>query len=84
VHHCLNEIENCLTALPDNALPLKAVCEAREHLLNTRFDTTQLDTLHHSLDQVETDLSAIHETLSSQYFHLYQSSLPQLQMAAQE
>ncbi|MGO9443249.1 MAG: alpha-E domain-containing protein [Thiobacillaceae bacterium] len=84
VHHCLNELETCLTALPNHAAPLQAVCDARQRLLATPFDTIKLSALHESLDQVEADLGAIHDAVSKQYFHLYQASLPPLQATPQE
>jgi uncharacterized alpha-E superfamily protein len=74
VHHSLNELESCFRALPNHDLPLQAVCDARQRLLDTQFDTTQLSALHESLDQVEADLSAIHAAISKQYFHLYQDT----------
>jgi uncharacterized alpha-E superfamily protein len=79
VHCCLNELESCLKALPNHALPLEAVCLARQRLLATQFDTIKLDALHESLDQVEADLGAIHDAVSKQYFHLYQDKAVQTQ-----
>jgi len=84
VNHCLNELESCLIALPDHTQSLRAVHAARKRLLDTHFETIQLDALHDRLDQVEADLGAIHEAVSKQYFHRYQNSLPQFQLAAQE
>jgi uncharacterized alpha-E superfamily protein len=84
VHCCLNELESCLKALPNHALPLQAVREARQRLLGTQFDTIKLDALHDSLDQVEADLGAIHQAVSKQYFHLYQNQSLQSQAAPQE
>jgi uncharacterized alpha-E superfamily protein len=75
VHHSLNELESCFRALPNHDLPLQAVCDARQRLLDTEFDTTRLGALHESLDQVEADLSAIHAAVSKQYFHLYQDTV---------
>jgi uncharacterized alpha-E superfamily protein len=83
VHHCLNELESCLTALPNHALPLQAVREARQRLLHTEFDTIELGALHDSLDRVEADLGGIHEAVSKQYFHLHQQALS-VQTAVQE
>jgi uncharacterized alpha-E superfamily protein len=84
VQHCLNEMESCLTELPNHKAPLQAVRSAKRRLLVTHFDTTQLDALHQSLDRVEADLGAIHDAVSRQYFHLYRNNPPQLQTAAQE
>jgi uncharacterized alpha-E superfamily protein len=84
VHCCLNELESCLKALPNHALPLQAVREARQRLLGTQFDTIKLDALHDSLDQVEADLGAIHDAVSKQYFHLYQNQNRQSQATPQE
>jgi uncharacterized alpha-E superfamily protein len=84
VHCCLNELESCLKALPNHALPLQAVREARQRLLGTQFDTIKLDALHNSLDQVEADLGAIHQAVSKQYFHLYRDKPLQTQGSPQE
>jgi uncharacterized alpha-E superfamily protein len=84
VQHCLNEIESCLTALPDHAAPLQAARSAKRRLLVTHFDTNRLETLHHSLDQVESDLGAIHDAVARQYFHLYRTNPAPLQTSAQE
>ena len=83
VHCCLNELESCVKALPNHALPLQAVRDARQRLLDTHFDTIKLDVLHESLDQVEADLGAIHQAVSKQYFHLYQDQSLQSQAASQ-
>ena len=83
VHCCLNELESCVKALPNHALPLQAVHDARQRLLDTHFDTIKLDVLHESLDQVEADLGAIHQAVSKQYFHLYQDQSLQSQAASQ-
>ncbi len=83
VHCCLNELESCLKALPNHAMPLQAVCDARQRLLDTQFDTIKLDALHERLDQVEADLGAIHEAVSKQYFHLYQDKAMQSQTSTQ-
>ncbi len=83
VHCCLNELESCLLALPNHAPPLQAVCDARQRLLETHFDTIKLDALHERLDQVEADLGAIHEAVAKQYFHLYQDKAVQTQSSAQ-
>jgi uncharacterized alpha-E superfamily protein len=84
VHHCLNELESCLVALPNHAPPLRAVCEARQRLLATEFGTIQLGALHDSLDRVEADLGGIHEAVSRQYFHLHQHVALPAQTALQE
>jgi uncharacterized alpha-E superfamily protein len=83
VHHCLNELESCLGALPNHALPLLAVREARQRLLATEFDTIELRALHDSLDRVEADLGGIHEAVSKQYFHLHQDQALAVQTAVQ-
>lgn len=84
VHHCLNELESCLKALPNHDEPLQAVRAARRRLLRTHFDTLKLNSLHERLDRVEGDLGAIHEAVSKQYFHLYQNPSLQSQSALQE
>jgi uncharacterized alpha-E superfamily protein len=84
VHNCLNELETCLKALPNHTEPLKTLRETRRRLLRTRFDTIKFRALHGRLDRVEADLGMIHESLSKQYFHLYQDKALASQAVHQE
>jgi uncharacterized alpha-E superfamily protein len=71
VHHCLNEIEGCLAVLPDHELAMKAARQAFRRLDMMKLDGLAPVVLHEYLDQVQADLSAIHEAVSRQYFYLH-------------
>lgn len=74
VLHCLNEMETCMTGLPNSDEPLKAVHAAKERLLGTPLNTSDQGGLHHFLDLIEQDLGTIHDAVARQYFHLYQDN----------
>jgi uncharacterized alpha-E superfamily protein len=71
VHHCLNEIEGCLSVLPEHELAMKAARQAYRRLDMMKLDGLAPVVLHEYLDQVQADLSAIHEAVSQQYFYLH-------------
>lgn len=73
VHHCLNEIEGCLAVLPRNELAMKAARQAWRRLDRMKLDGLAPVVLHEYLDQVQADLSAIHDAVSRQYFYLHQN-----------
>lgn len=71
VRHCLDEIEGCLSVLPRHAEPMQAVRRAWRRLERMRLEALAPHVLHEYLDQVQTDLGAIHEAVSRHYFHLH-------------
>jgi uncharacterized alpha-E superfamily protein len=84
VSHCLAEIESSLSVLPKHTLPLKAARQAWRRLSHMRLAGLAPVVLHEYLDQIQADLSAIHEAISQEYFYLYQPSpVSQSQSAAE-
>jgi uncharacterized alpha-E superfamily protein len=71
VRHCLSEIEGCLAALPNHAEAMKATRRTWRRLAGLRWEGLTPAVLHEYLDQVQTDLDAIHRAVSNQYFHFY-------------
>lgn len=72
VHHCLDEIEGCLSALPDHREPMKAARLAWRRL--DRMQPGKLIALHDVLDQIQEDLGGIHAAVARQYFHLHNTA----------
>jgi uncharacterized alpha-E superfamily protein len=68
VRHCLSEIEGCLAALPNHAEAMKTTRRTWRRLVGLRWEGLTPAVLHEYLDQVQTDLDAIHRAVSGQYF----------------
>jgi len=77
--HCLNEIEGCLSALPRHETAMKAARQAWRRLESMRLDDLAPVVLHEYLDQIQSDLGAIHAAVAKQYFHLHQDLAAQTQ-----
>ncbi|MBI5329397.1 MAG: alpha-E domain-containing protein [Betaproteobacteria bacterium] len=73
VIHCLNEIEGCLSVLPNQMEAMRVTRQAWRRLESMKLDDLAPVVLHEYLDQVQTDLGAIHGAIARQYFHLYQT-----------
>lgn len=71
VHHCLNEIESCLAALPSYETAMRAARRAWRRLEGMKLEELSAAVLHEYLDQVQVDLDGIHTALARQYFHLH-------------
>ncbi|CAK0753334.1 putative alpha-E superfamily protein [Gammaproteobacteria bacterium] len=76
VSYCLSEIGNCLVELPNNTEPMKVAQRTSQQLAATHLDDLEPMVLHEYLDQIQTDLGAIHDAVSQQYFYLYQVPTP--------
>jgi len=77
VHHCLDEIEGCLSALPNHQEPMKAARLAWRRLDRTNPGELVGTPLHDFLDQVQEDLGGIHAAVARQYFHLHNAPVMQ-------
>lgn len=77
VLHCLGEVEGCLSVLPDHTPAMRKVRQAWRRVECMQIDNLKPTVLHEYLDQVQTDLGAIHTAVSTQYFHLYQQPAEQ-------
>lgn len=77
VLHCLAEVEGSLSVLPGHAAAMKKVRRAWRRVEEMRLAELKPAVLHEYLDQVQTDLGAIHDAVAGQYFHLHQASAAQ-------
>ncbi|MDD4880995.1 MAG: alpha-E domain-containing protein [Gallionellaceae bacterium] len=71
VHHCLDEIEGCLSVLPSNQEAMRAARHAWRRLDRMNLNGLAPVVLHEYLDQVQADLGAIHDAVSRHYFYLH-------------
>jgi len=82
VMHCLGEIEACLAGLPHHLAPMRAVRRASRRVIGMRVEGLTPVVLHEYLDQIQTDLAAIHASVGEQYFYLHQEPTMQAQTQA--
>jgi uncharacterized alpha-E superfamily protein len=78
VHHCLDEIEGCLSVLPNHTEPMKAARLAWRRLERMQLEGLLPAALHDSLDQIQEDLGGIHAAVARQYFHLHNAPVMQV------
>lgn len=71
VLHCLGEIEGSLSVLPKHAEPMKKVRQACRRVESMQLADLKPTVLHEYLDQVQSDLGAVHDAVAKQYFHLH-------------
>lgn len=83
VVHCLAEIESCLAALPNYGPPMQAVRRAWRRVAGMKVAGLTPVVLHEYLDQIQSDLAAIHEKVAEQYFYLHHRPQP-MAMAANQ
>jgi uncharacterized alpha-E superfamily protein len=74
VSHCLSEIEECLAVLPNHKEIMKLTRRTWRRLRGLRWEGLAAAVLHEYLDQVQSDLGAIHLALSEQYFYFHTQS----------
>ena len=72
VLHCLSEIEDSLSALPEHKDAMKMVRQAWRRVDGMGLDDLKPIVLHEYLDQVQKDLGGVHQAIARQYFHLHQ------------
>lgn len=84
VLHCLGEIEGCLANLPNNATPMRTVRRTWRRVSTMKVEGLTPVVLHEYLDQIQTDLAAIHDRVAEQYFYLHQNHTTQTQVAANQ
>lgn len=71
VLHCLAEIEDCLSALPEHSGTMKKVRLSWRRVEGMKINGLKPIVLHEYLDQLQDDFAAIHAAISAQYFHLH-------------
>jgi uncharacterized alpha-E superfamily protein len=72
VLHCLAEIEDCLSVLPEHKAPMKKVRQAWRRVEAMKLNDLKPTVLHEYLDQLQTDFGAVHGAIAAQYFHLHE------------
>ena len=71
VLHCMEEIEGCLSVLPDHQDAMKKLRQAWRRVENMKLADLKPIVMHEYLDQVQRDLGEVHGALAKQYFHLH-------------
>jgi len=77
VLHCLGEIEDSLSMLPDHRDAMKLVRQTWRRVEGMALADLKPTVLHEYLDQVQSDLGAVHNAIAKQYFHLHQNGAEQ-------
>lgn len=73
VLHCLAEIDDCLSVLPEHVAPMRKVRQAWRRVEAMKLDDLKPTVLHEYLDQLQSDFAAVHAAIAAQYFHLHES-----------
>lgn len=73
VLHCLAEVEGCLSVLPEHKGAMKLVRQTWRRVEGMQLNDLKPTVLHEYLDQIQTDLGAVHRAVAKQYFHLHQN-----------
>jgi uncharacterized alpha-E superfamily protein len=73
VLHCIAEIEECVSMLPEHSEVMHKVRQAWRRVDAMKLNDLKPVVLHEYLDQVQTDLGTIHGAVARQYFHLHQN-----------
>ncbi len=68
VLHCIGEVENSVSSLPNSDSPLRAVARVKRVLREQDFSALAQESLHDFLDEIQVGLSDIHDELSRAYF----------------
>lgn len=68
VLHTLGEIRACLKALPRSATAVRALAQAERRVRDTDFHAVFPDTFHAFIDDIQLDLSSIHERIQRTWF----------------
>ena len=77
VLHCLGEIEGSLSMLPNQSEAMRRVRQAWRRVESMQLDDLKPTVLHEYLDQIQSDLGAVHCAVAKQYFHLHQQAMEQ-------
>jgi len=77
VLHCLGEIEDSLSMLPDHRDAMKRVRQTWRRVNGMALADLKPTVLHEYLDQVQSDLGELHNAIAKQYFHWHQQGAEQ-------
>jgi len=76
LQHCLAEIESCLTVLSNYKVPMAVARMAWRRLEAMVYDPMSSE-LHAQIDHLQSDLAALHEAITRQYFSLHHQAAGQ-------
>jgi len=79
VRYCLEELEGCLSQLPNHAAPMKLLRIAGRRLTGSHADQLMPASRHEYLDAVQSDLARVHDEIAATYFHLHRQQQTQSQ-----
>lgn len=68
VAHATGEVESCLSHLPLNEKPLKAIRSLRRKVLRTKPDGLRQEHLHEFIDELQAGLARVHNSIAASYF----------------
>ena len=68
VAHCLSELCNCVTQLPQNDLPLRTISHVQRMCADTDIHKLYESNLHGFIDKLQVDLAAIHDQVNQTWF----------------
>ena len=77
VLHCLAEVEDCLSVLPEHAGPMKKVRMAWRRVDGMKLNDLKPTVLHEYLDQLQSDFAAVNAAIGAQYFHRHEAQQAQ-------
>jgi uncharacterized alpha-E superfamily protein len=68
VAHCLSELCNCVTQLPQNDLPLRTISHVQRMCSDADIHKLYESNLHDFIDKLQVDLAAIHDQVNQTWF----------------
>lgn len=74
VSHCLNEMEDSLTFMPQSQVILEAIKVARNNLALQNTKAMNIKKLHHFIDLSQQYLANIHHAVTALYFRAYETA----------
>jgi uncharacterized alpha-E superfamily protein len=77
VLHCLAEIDDCLSVLPEHVAPMRKVRQAWRRVEAMKLNDLKPTVLHEYLDQLQADFAGAHAAIAAQYFHLHEAQQAQ-------
>ena len=79
VRYCLEELEGCLSQLPNHAAAMKLLRIAGRRLTGMHTEQLTPALRHEYLDAVQSDLARVHDEIAATYFHLHRQQQTQSQ-----
>lgn len=67
-YHALGEVENCLSDLPRNELPLRSVTHLQRLIQESQPAKLQASELHGFIDDLQLELYKLHDVITDTYF----------------